>query len=687
MKKVETGKMMKAAAAIKRLGRALSIFLLLPIAGSLLPSAVCAEVPVKFTYQGNLRQAGFLVNGQRSMVFRIYSSSTSAIELWTSPVYNINLSTGVFRATLEPVLSDWESGNLWLELEVEGIRMSPREELTSSPYSINSLMVSGKRYITAPLPPAPPLALGDLWYDSTLNVINFWNGTTWTSAGGSGAGSPHAPTHAGAGSDPITSLGAHTVTGPLLLQGTLNATSNLSVGGSGYTVTFASSVTAGWFRGNGSGLTNLNASRLTSGYVSGDRIANVIVSTHIVDGAILTQDLADGAVTKEKLNQSGCANGDILKLTGGLWVCSSGSGNGAETDPLSIHNQETLQAGTTFYVSSGTVNDLTANTIKVMDVILRGTLNPSSDLLVGGAGYAVTFASSVTAGFFHGDGSMLTGIDGKDDLGNHIATTTLNMAGFEITAAGSVTGSSFTATGAGLAAALLRLGDNVYISSETSADLGGGVNISSNVYIVGFSSAAKYFGDGSLLTGIVAGKDDLGNHVATMTLNMAGFDITGAGSVTGSSFTATGTGLGAAQLRLADNVFISSEASADLGGGVNISSNVYIVGFSSAARYFGDGSGLTGLASVSDNLGNHIATTTLNMSGFDIVGVSTLTVSSITTTAAEVTFSTNVFINGNLGVGAENPAARLAVTGTENSGQYIAVFNSGSKLAAWLRNK
>jgi acetyltransferase-like isoleucine patch superfamily enzyme len=146
------------------------------------------------------------------------------------------------------------------------------------------------------------------------------------------------------------------------------------------------------------------------------------------------------------------------------------------------------------------------------------------------------------------------------------------------------------------------------------------------------------------------------------------------------------TGLAAPQLSLANNVAISSEASAALGAGVRISSNVYIVGFSSAAKYYGDGSGLTGVSGA-DNLGNHIATKNLNMSGFDIVNVSTLTVSSITTTAAQVTFSTNVFVSGNVGIGTPTPAAKMDVTSTGNPGEYIAVFHSGNKLAAWLRNK
>lgn len=369
MKKVGTGKIMLNR-LLKGLDGVLPLSALLLAAYGLRPAALSAEVPVKFTYQGNLRQSGFLVNGQRSMVFRIYDSSSSATELWASPAYNVSLSTGVFRAALEPVIADWQSGNLWLELEVEGHRMSPREELTSSPYAINSLMVSGKRYTTAVSSPVAS-AVGELWYDSSQNVVNYWNGTAWMSTSGAGMPGAHAPTHAGGGADAITSLGTHTVTGALTVEGTLNPAANLSIGGGGYSVTFASSVTAGWYYGDGSGLDNLNASKIASGSLSGDRIGNVIASTHIVDGSILNQDLADGSVTRAKLNQSGCANGDVLQLSGTQWICGSGAAAGLEVDPLSIHNQDVLQAGTTFYVSSGTVNDLSINnSLKVMGTAL-----------------------------------------------------------------------------------------------------------------------------------------------------------------------------------------------------------------------------------------------------------------------------------------------------------------------------
>ena len=298
----------------------------------------------------------------------------------------------------------------------------------------------------------------------------------------------------------------------------------------------------------------------------------------------------------------------------------------------------------------------------------------------------------------------------------------------------------------GLGAARVLLADNVSISSESLSAFGGGVRISSNVYIVGFSSAAKYYGDGSALTGVTAsGAVQKAGDIMTGTLTLTGADsyvtgqssITTAGSffgdgstlsgiiqstatgtyplsisgnaatatmvppsginlstvtanhvlkagdtmagrltapdftatygiiassalfssgITASSFTATGTGLGAVQLRLADNVLISSEAIASLGGGVTISSNVYVMGFSSAAKYYGDGSALTGVTApgavlkAGDNMTGSLA----------LLNDSTITV---TGNAFSVGGSTLVVLNGNVGIGVTNPSAKLEVNG------------------------
>lgn len=364
----------------------------------------CAAVPVKFTYQGNIRQNGFLVNGQRELVFRVYGSSDAVAPLWTSAAMDVTVSTGVFRADLEPVIGNWEAGDLWLELEIEGNRLSPREELTSTPYAINSLMLSGKRYTSAAAPPAASVP-GELWYDTGLKAVNFWNGAAWAPTSGSVLPGAHAATHAGGGADPITALGTHTV--------------------SGY-VTVSSAVSAGWFIGNGSGLYNLDASRITLGSLSGDRIGNVLVSTHIVDGSLLGQDIAEGTINKSKLGQSGCANGQILKWDGtlGRWECSADSmGASGELDPLSIHDQDTLQGGTTFYVSSGTaVNFNVTNSLKVTgSALIKGEQTQNYSLAVGtGTAHQVVVSTSGAVGIGTETPRAKVEVTGGEDSGGYI---------------------------------------------------------------------------------------------------------------------------------------------------------------------------------------------------------------------------------------------------------------------------
>ena len=54
----------------------------------------------------------------------------------------------------------------------------------------------------------------------------------------------------------------------------------------------------------------------------------------------------------------------------------------------------------------------------------------------------------------------------------------------------------------------------VAISSTSNSTVGGGIMISTNVYIVGYSSAAKYYGDGSSLTGV-----QTGGSISTVTID------------------------------------------------------------------------------------------------------------------------------------------------------------------------
>ncbi|HAT73280.1 MAG TPA: hypothetical protein DCS63_10745, partial [Elusimicrobia bacterium] len=452
------------------------------------------------------------------------------------------------------------------------------------------------------------------------------------------------------------------------------AMSNLDITGANFitasSASFSNAVTASSFTATGIGVSaaqiRLSDNVLVSSESSTNLGAGVRVSTnmYIVGFASATKFYGDGS-----------------GLTG---ISGDNLGNHTATQNLVMAaNQVTGSGAVTMSSYTATGIGFSGAQIKLSDNVLVS----SEAAIALGAGvrvstnmYIVGFASATK---FYGDGSGLSGISG-DNLGNHIATKDLVMSNLDVTGANfitassanftnAVTASSFTATGIGFSGAQIKLSDNVLVSSEAAIALGAGVRVSTNMYVVGFASATRYYGDGSGLTGISG--DNLGNHTATQNLVMAANQVTGSGAVTMSSYTATGIGVSAAQIKLSDNVLVSSESSTNLGAGVRVSTNMYIVGFASATKFYGDGSGLTGISG--DNLGNHIATTDLIMGANQVTGSGAVTMSSYTATGigfsgAQIKLSDNVLVSS-------EAAIALGAGVRVSTNMYIVGFASATK--------
>lgn len=101
-----------------------------------------SAVPRILNYQGKLTtRDGSGITGVYNMTFRIYEADTGGIPLWTE-TRPVDVSQGLFSVYLGgttpfPDSLDF-SKQYWLEVEVDGEVMSPRERLTSAPYSIRS---------------------------------------------------------------------------------------------------------------------------------------------------------------------------------------------------------------------------------------------------------------------------------------------------------------------------------------------------------------------------------------------------------------------------------------------------------------------------------------------------------------------------------------------------------------------
>jgi len=355
-----------------------------------------------------------------------------------------------------------------------------------------------------------------------------------------------------------------------------------------------------------------------------------------------------------------------------------------------------------FGTAVGTGNAATRMAIKANGNVGIGTVAPAYRLVVSsGAGEAGTMMTistgtsdvirmtgdgSVYANRFFGDGSGLTGISAAgagDNLGSHIATTTLNMSSWDMVNVSSVNFLS-----------------NVFLTSATATQ-GGGLYVSTNMYIVGFASATKFYGDGSGLTGITAssGGDSLGTHIATTTLNMSSFSIVNVASITVTNFIRTATltviapdtaasSLWVSTSEVTPHLYISNLGDIGVGaaapaarldlraGGVtpdvmaqiwrdsggNIVSSVSATGVMTATRFVGDGSGITGLPGGTS--GPSIDVSTINATA--------------TTAYGGVNITTNVFVNGKLGVGLNTPAAGLHVQSYQEGSYSMYVSTSAT---------
>jgi hypothetical protein len=118
--------------------------------GALAPAGASA-VPSHITYTGELTASnGLPYAGDVAVMARIYGQMSGGAALFEQDLGEISVANGVLEAdlmgaTLMQTLQG--SDNLWLEFEVDGEILSPRQKLSSVPYAMvagNAAMLGGK---------------------------------------------------------------------------------------------------------------------------------------------------------------------------------------------------------------------------------------------------------------------------------------------------------------------------------------------------------------------------------------------------------------------------------------------------------------------------------------------------------------------------------------------------------------
>src|SRR6185436_10607134 len=117
---------------------------------------VGAQIPIgsAITYQGQLKQNGSPPTGNFNMSFKLWNdSSLTAPANQIGPTVNqvVSVTNGLFAVQLDFGASAFNGDKRWLEITVSGFTLTPRTELTATPYA---------RFSTAP------------WATNSANISN-----------------------------------------------------------------------------------------------------------------------------------------------------------------------------------------------------------------------------------------------------------------------------------------------------------------------------------------------------------------------------------------------------------------------------------------------------------------------------------------------------------------------------------
>ena len=102
-----------------------------------LPDVPEADVAAEINYQGRLTDAaGAPLNGTYTMRFQIWSAAVGGTQWWDSGDLSVTVVKGLFNVALGVNPRNFNGGELWLRIYVNGEWLTPRQELLPVPYAL-----------------------------------------------------------------------------------------------------------------------------------------------------------------------------------------------------------------------------------------------------------------------------------------------------------------------------------------------------------------------------------------------------------------------------------------------------------------------------------------------------------------------------------------------------------------------
>jgi hypothetical protein len=361
-----------------------------------------------FTYQGSLANGGLPANGSYDLTFTLFNTNAGGAAI-AGPVTNsaTAVSNGLFTVTIDFGAGVFNGGNDWLEIAVQTnggsgfTTLAPRQQITPTPYAIYSANAGSALTATT-----ATTAGSSTTATSATSATSAATATTANNFSGSLAGDVTGTQTATVVSAVGGQSAANVAGGVAAANAATNAnTPNTIVQRDASGNFIASTITAASFSGNGSALTNLNASQLTG-------------------GTIPTGILTSGATNLP---------GHLLVVTGGTRQITYNGQSLTNIQGSNVVGAVTLAATATTATSATTAT--TANNFSgSLAGDVTGTQGATVVSAVGGQS-AASVASGAAAANAATNANTPNTIVQRDASGNFIAgTITGNLAGNATTA-------------------------------------------------------------------------------------------------------------------------------------------------------------------------------------------------------------------------------------------------------------
>ena len=364
--------------------------------------------------------------------------------------------------------------------------------------------------------------------------------------------------------------------GPILSNASITANANITATGN---------VAGTYLLGNGYFITNINAANIVGAYSNADvanylptytgalpnLTGNVTTTANVQGGYLLGNGyFITGIQYSNIAGAYGNSNvaaylptytGNLASLTGNVTTTAniSGSyllGNGAFITglPAGYSNADVAN----YLASNAAVTILTTGNITTSGNISAGNfIGTGANTTIAAGSFSWTFdnvgnltfpgtgnlvgGNLISANFFSGNGSLLTGMYSNLNVANYLPTYTGNVGAGNLNLTGNIvdTGAIQIVTGSSGNIGLAPNGTNTAVISTTGVSVTGVITASGNITSSGNVSGTYLLGNGAFITGLPAGYSnaDVANYLASGSLTS---NIITTGNVSGGNVLTTG---------------------------------------------------------------------------------------------------------------------------------------------------